>query len=263
VSTIALGQYATPTLAAGAFSALRVDSAGALVITGAGGSGITVNGSHTAADAYANPTDAIDAIALLAGFNGATWDRLLSGQVGAISAANLLKILNVIPTARYNSAAIVMADAAARELQLTQEAWLRTCEQQAPQYEDNTNGVNASVSKPLAVNTYAPSLFTNFGANATLNVKASAGNLFTFTHYNLNAATRYLQFHNTATTPAGAAVPLLTFPVPGSSAINLGPEFFTANGIYFSTGIAFAFSTTQGTYTAGTAGEQFTQATFK
>lgn len=139
--------------------------------------------------------------------------------------------------------------------------WAR--EGYAPQYEDNTNGVGAMVIKPLAVSTYTPTLFTNFGANATLNVKATPGNVYSLYCDNLNAAVRYLQLHNTATTPSGGAVPLMTFKIPATSTLVLGTDFFTLAGENFSTGIAFAFSTTEGTYTAGAAADQFTQIQYK
>lgn len=139
--------------------------------------------------------------------------------------------------------------------------WAR--EGYAPQYEDNTNGVGAMVIKPLAVSTYSPTLFTNYGANATLNVRAAPGNVYSLYCDNLNAGVRYLQLHNTATTPAGAAVPLMTFKIPATSTLVLGTEFFSQAGMNFSTGIAFAFSTTEGTYTAGAAADQFTQIQYK
>lgn len=128
---------------------------------------------------------------------------------------------------------------------------------------DNTNGLFAMAIKPLSVSTYSPTLFTNYGANATLNVKATPGNVFSLYCVNLNAAIRYFQLHNTATTPSASAVPLMTFAIPASGAITFGTDFFSQMGMNFSTGIAFAFSTTQGTYTAGTAGDQFTQIHFK
>jgi hypothetical protein len=43
----------------------------------------------------------------------------------------------------------------------------------------------------------------------------------------------------------------------------VGSEFFGLAGLHFSTGIAFAFSTTEATYTAGTAAEQMTFVTYK
>lgn len=128
---------------------------------------------------------------------------------------------------------------------------------------DNTNDIVASVNKPLAVSTYTPSLFSNLGANATLNVKAAAGNVYAVKVHNINASARYIQLHNTATTPGGGAVPLITALVPASSELLLGREFFGDSGIHFNTGIAFAFSTTEATYTAGTATDQMTFVVYK
>jgi hypothetical protein len=45
--------------------------------------------------------------------------------------------------------------------------------------------------------------------------------------------------------------------------IVLGTDFFTENGLYFSTGIAFAYSTSPTTYVAATAGEQVTCVRYK
>lgn len=109
----------------------------------------------------------------------------------------------------------------------------------------------------------SPSRFANLGANATLNVKATSGNVFSLYCYNANAATRYIQLHDTATVAAGAAVPLYSFPVYAGLFTLIGEDFFSAAGANFSTGIAFAFSTTQNTYTAGTAADQATVVHFK
>lgn len=104
----------------------------------------------------------------------------------------------------------------------------------------------------------APTRFSNMGANATLNVKATPGSVLAFVCANLNAAVRYLQLHDTATVPAGAAVPAYSFPIAANGSIVIGADFFTTAGVAFATGIAFAFSTTAGTYTAGVATDQVT-----
>ena len=104
-----------------------------------------------------------------------------------------------------------------------------------------------------------PTLFTNRAANATLNVKATAGNVFSISCNNANAATRYLQLHNTATVPAGGAAPVFSFPVYSGGTTIIGTDYFTTAGVNFSTGIAFAFSTTRDTYTAGSSTEQSTE----
>lgn len=107
------------------------------------------------------------------------------------------------------------------------------------------------------------STFSDLGANATRNVKATPGSVFSLTCYNANAADRYLQLHNTATTPSGGAAPALVFLVPAGGQIVIGSDYFTDVGMGFTTGIAFAFSTTRNTYTAATAAEQTTFIRYK
>lgn len=130
----------------------------------------------------------------------------------------------------------------------------------APGAEDNTNGVLATTRKLIAANTYAPSLYTNFGASTAAFAKASAGNVLALTGKNANGGVRFLQLHNKASAPLAAEVPIYSFPLPGATAavpyiFQLGEEFFTGSGAYFSTGIAIAWSTTEATYTAATAGD--------
>ena len=124
---------------------------------------------------------------------------------------------------------------------------------------DDTNDVARIVQKKIAASTYAPTRFVDLGANATANVKGSAGNVFSLYCNNENTADRYVQLHNTATTPAGGATPLYTFRVPGLGDVLIGTDFFTNEGGHFTTGIAFGFSSTKDTYTAGTASEQSTE----
>lgn len=259
-----VAQYDTTfTLAAGQFSPLRVDSTGALVVTGGGGGGMVVIGSETPSDAFANPTDAVGSWSLLGAWDGTQWVRPRAGQLGTLSAATAGLILNVLPTGRYTNATITLSDGEARILQLTANAWLRIAEQQAPTAEDNTNGVYANALKPLATNTYAPSLFTNFATDADVSIKATPGNVFSACVHNLNASARYFQIFNKASAPTGGDTPLLTFLVPGSSMLIVGSDLLGPNGTYFSTGIASGFSTTEATYTAGTASDQYTQVWYK
>lgn len=170
----------------------------------------------------------------------------------------------VLVGGEYNATPETYSDNDAARLQVDVNGYLKVREQYQPGSEDNTNGNSAIIEKLLSgVSTYAPTLFTNFGANATLNVKATAGNVYALHCQNTNAAVRYIQLHNTATTPGGGAVPLLSFAIPASSSVVIDHELLVAGGAYFSTGIAFAFSTTLGTYTAGTAGEQSTTIFYK
>lgn len=123
---------------------------------------------------------------------------------------------------------------------------------------DSGNAVERIAWKPIAASTYAPTRFVDLGANATANVKATAGNVFSLYCNNENAADRFVQLHNTATTPGAGATPVYTFRVPAGGDVLVGTDFFTAMGAHFTTGIAFAFSTTKDTYTAATAGDQST-----
>ncbi len=136
-------------------------------------------------------------------------------------------------------------------------------EQNAALAEDNTNGVFAVAYKPLATSTYAPLLLADFGSNVTKNVKSSTGNIFGINGTNANASTRWLQIHNTASTPSGGAVPIMSFMVLTGSSINIGNNFFTLAGYNFSTGIAYAWSTAAGTYTAATASDHTTMVIYK
>lgn len=106
----------------------------------------------------------------------------------------------------------------------------------------------------------SPNLFTNFGADATKNIsKIARTRVLSFSCHNINAASRYLQLHDTITTPGAGDVPFVTFLVPSGATVIIGTDWFTNEGLIFPTGIAFAFSTTETTYTAGAAGDQVTQ----
>lgn len=130
--------------------------------------------------------------------------------------------------------------------------------------EDQSNHIMAVMHKLVANSTYTPSRFTDFGANATLNVKASAGIVMSVICTNTNAATRYLQIHDTATTPGGGAVPIIPgIPIATGTQVRVGKDIFSEAGFYCANGIAFAFSTTQNTYTAGAAGDQSTCVFYK
>jgi hypothetical protein len=129
----------------------------------------------------------------------------------------------------------------------------RVEEQKRAVAEDNVNGVFAIADKKLPEPDYTADFGSNYGANVTANIKSSAGNLFAIWGDNNNAAVRYLQAHDTAGTPSGGAVPKIQIPVPAGSVVSIGESVLGAQGVHFSNGIAFAWSTTDGTYTAATA----------
>lgn len=129
--------------------------------------------------------------------------------------------------------------------------------------EDNTNGVFAEAIMPLAVSTYSWNSTSDFGSNVTLNIKATSGNVKAFYCHNLNGSARFLQLHNTATTPGAGNIPLFSFLVPANGVALIDGQFFGENGKNFTTGIAYGFSTTEGTYTAGVAADQTTTVMWK
>lgn len=187
--------------------------------------------------------------------NGKLWVRPDGGAAsGTTDLGNPIKV-----GGKYNSTAPVLIDGQRGDMQLDSSANVKNTLATLIAGEDGSNNLMATQNRKIAAATYSPLLFTNFAANATLNVKASPGNVCSIYHHNLNAAARYFQLHNTATTPGGAAVPLMTFLVPAGAALVLGEDFFGQAGLNFTTGIAFAHSTTEGTYTAGTATDQFTE----
>jgi len=77
--------------------------------------------------------------------------------------------------------------------------------------------------------------------NAT-NIKASAGQVYSITAFNLNASPRYLKFHNTAGVPTAGAGVTDTFLIPGNTS-GAGLVLNIDKGIAFSTGIAITMVT--------------------
>jgi hypothetical protein len=96
---------------------------------------------------------------------------------------------------------------------------------------------------------------TNLGTVNQAVLKASAGAVFKIYCYNKNAATRFFQIHNKATTPVNTEVPVESFPVAANSALIIDSTFWGASGRTCSTGVSWAFSTTEATLTLGTAAD--------
>lgn len=129
--------------------------------------------------------------------------------------------------------------------------WMR--EGYASVAEDNTNGVFAMVRKALAVSTYAPTAVQS-NSFTTTNAKAAAGNVYGFIVTNTTGSDRYLQLHNTATTPTGGNTAAFKFLIPAGAMVVMGENDW-GSPLTFTTGIAYANSTVAATYTAGTAGD--------
>lgn len=104
----------------------------------------------------------------------------------------------------------------------------------------------------------AKKLIGNYGAQVAKIVKASLCDVTAVTATNRNASTRYFQLHNLTAAPSGGEVPYRVWPVPGSSVLVLDADDF-GDGMRMDTGCAYAWSTTEGTYTAATASEHSTE----
>lgn len=217
------------------------------------------SGGSALADATNNPTTTLSG-GMLHGFNGSTWDRLRSGVTSLTSV--LTGWLNVLPWAIYNASQSSRAEAQGGPLQVDSLGNLNVNSYTKSAGEDLTNDVLATTVKLLASATYSPSRFQNLGANVTLNVKSTSGNVFSFVCHNTTGVDRYFQLHNTATTPLAGATPVFTFLIPASSTLERGTNFFLPTGVNFSSGIAFAISTTETIYTAGAATDQMTHILF-
>jgi hypothetical protein len=234
-----------PTFTDGQRADMQVDSRGNLRM------GLYANNTQTTASFKADNADA-DATSATANklgvmsrgtvYNGTTWDRMkgdatdgLLVNLGSNNDVSLNAGTNAIGKLSANSGVDI----------------------------GDVDVTSTTFPTPVATSTYSPTRFVDFGSNATANIKSSAGNVFSLYCNNENSSDRYIQLHNTATTPAGGATPLYSFRVPGSGDILVGTYFFTNAGANFTTGIAFAFSTTKDTYTAGTATEQSTTVHYK
>jgi hypothetical protein len=188
-------------------------------------------------------------------WTGAVWVPMLGSASG---------LATTLSEGQYNTPDIVLANLGTAPLQLTSAGFTRVAEQFSAGAEDNTNAILASVLKPLAVSTYCASVSTNLGAANAANVKASAGNVFSFSVQNTNANPRWLYLVNTAGTPTGAsAAAVIPFLVPSNGQVTVGEDFFGTTGINFATGIGAAMMTTLAGGTLGTAGECFWTVRFK
>ena len=105
-----------------------------------------------------------------------------------------------------------------------------------------TAWVDGTARRDLA---FESSMYHLVAANSTnaASVKASAGHVTAVQCSNINAAIRYLKFHNTAGTPTAGSGVVWTVPIPGSTAGGIANLNFGDNPLYFSTGIGITVVT--------------------
>src|SRR3954452_22829039 len=125
--------------------------------------------------------------------------------------------------------------------------------------EDQATHVMGVFTKPVASAAYSPSRSTSFGTAVTAVARASAGAVVASYASNANAAVRYFQLHNVASALSGGETPITSIPIPAGTANNPGTPIlmseFYAPSSYHGTGVTWAVSTTNATYTAATASD--------
>lgn len=167
---------------------------------------------------------------------------------GTTDSGNPIKVGGV-----YNTSAPTLTNGQRGDLQVDVNSNLKTVEQYAAGAEDNTNGLLATLMKPVASSTYSPTDHTNFGAAAGTGVliKGSAGNVFSCYVTSGTSAVRYFQLFNQATVPVVGQTPVASYPLGSVVAGNLYElkldSSHFAPSKHFSTGIAAAISSTSGT----------------
>ncbi len=229
------------------FDRLQVDASKFLKVNCATGCS---GGATTPTDAFANPTTASLNFDFLAGWNGATWDRLKE------STANGL----VVDVSRVPNAANCSSTAC--EVSPTTAANTKT----NPFFDAPSDGANQITAAISALGT-APTgtevetvqsvllpftsggLSTSYTAaaastNAT-NVKNAAGQVYSITATNTTTTAYYLRMYNLSSAPTCSSATgfVETLPVGGASAGSMGG--FTRNtdiGQAYSTGIGYCIT---------------------
>lgn len=147
---------------------------------------------------------------------------------------------------QYNASPITLVDGATGTLQLTINGYLANAEQYAAKAEDNINNVFWITPRP-GVTSWTTD--KSVGAVTKRNVKASAGYVGGIYVSNRNAALRYFQIHAKATAPTGGDVALYSFEIPINGALVLDATHFGLGGDPVATGVSWAISTTNTTFT--------------
>lgn len=176
----------------------------------------------------------------------------VQGVTTATSTASTAQAVNDIPLGKYNLTVPTLTDTQLSPLQLDPSGYLKGREQYAPVAEDNTNGVIATTKLPTAVSTYVWSVAFTAALATNLVVKGSAGVVRSISgriDSTATSGTYYLQLNNAISASNGTVTPLMApFKVQHVSGTNDYFSFdFTSEGIFASTGLSLALSTTDNT----------------
>ncbi len=106
----------------------------------------------------------------------------------------------------------------------------------------------------------SPNVFVRWGTSNTDTVSGTPAKVTKIYVYNKSANIRYLQLFNRATNPTTGTVPLSSHVLAPNEKYNLAVSDFGSNdGLSFSTGLAWGFSTTEATFTAGASADVSTE----
>ncbi len=104
----------------------------------------------------------------------------------------------------------------------------------------------------MAIGSGSPWKLTQTFESATSGViKAAPGAVGAAIATNEHTADQYLQFFDSATAPAGGAVPKLWLKIPAGKSYTLSQVLWGDRGLAFQNGIAWGISSTRKTFTAG------------
>ena len=96
----------------------------------------------------------------------------------------------------------------------------------------------------------------NYSGTKTADVaKGEPGQVHSLVVRNLNTAFRFFQLHDKTTAPTSGNAAAISVPIPPNSMVVLGEDFFREQGVSFSHGVAWGYSTALATFTAATAAD--------
>jgi hypothetical protein len=110
--------------------------------------------------------------------------------------------------------------------------------------------------RAIAIAFESPNRFTRFGTSATDTISGTPARIVSVYVWNKSTSVRYFQLFNRASNPvSGTTAVDESFVLAPNEKFTLDTSDLGLGGITFSSGIAWGFSTTESTYTAGTSSE--------
>lgn len=167
--------------------------------------------------------------------------------VQATLAAETTKVIGTVNVAAAQSIAVTQATPGSLNATVVGNGTFVTQSTLAAETTKVIGTVNVSASQTITDVPAASGGLSKFHlvsaatTNAT-NLKASAGQVYAITAFNLNAAAMYLKFHNTAGTPTAGTGVTDTYMIPGATT-GAGLVINIDKGIIFTTGIGITLVT--------------------